>query len=55
MVHSTTREMDHETRLAFFILGNGAFRGDTQSTIGTITGRGAPDKGNGARELDLVL
>ena len=54
VVHSTTREVDRETRLAFF-LGNGAFRGDTQSTTGTITGRGALDKGKGAHENDLVL
>ena len=55
VVHSTTREVGRETRLAVFFLGNGAFRGDTQSTTGTITGRGALDKGKGAREDDLVL
>ena len=52
VVHSTTREVGRETRLAFFFLGNGAFRGDTQSTTGTITGRGELDKGKGAREHD---
>ena len=54
MARSTTREVGHSTYLIF--VGNGAFReAIAQITTGTITGRGAPDKGNGARELDLVL
>ena len=46
MVHSTTREVSRETHLIF--VGNEAFRGATaQSTVGTIMGCVALDKGKG--------